>query len=250
MTPLSLWRIGREHDHHPLILAILVLTTLEFSTTQEDVATASDCLTAEFTGSWPTLAFPARSSLRLWNLPPIVSLQDALKYFPTAPACGLPPTLSAGLSTRAGIRDQAIVTPDAAVGQGSRTTITANSAATTGRRTMKTTSRIPTVKIGIPPLSGKTHTFRTWTTPIELEPQTGERPSGFIGPNNQTRPNQHTAPNVFPPAPLVQSERRPVDLSIPLRHVLPQADYDAESNRMNSATALALHGGECAYACP
>lgn len=251
MTPLSPLQVEREHDRSLSLLMALMLATLDFLTTTDgqNVAVASDCLAAEFTGSRPILEFPTWSSLSQRSLSSVISPRDGRKDFPASRACVPMPTLSTVLA-HTDTRNQTIAPLDAAVGQGSQTSTTVNRASTTGSRTMKTKSRIPTVKISVPPHSGKRHTLRTWTTPIELEAQTGERPSVIIGPKDQHSISHTTGMNVFPPAPVTQSRRQPVDLSNPLRNVVPHPGYGDESTRMNSTTTLALHGGECAYGCP
>lgn len=252
MTPLSLLRRGRENDHTSPLLAALVLAMLDFSTTVGDTnaAAVSECFAAVIADSRQTLKLPTWSSFRQWSLPLAISQQDGGTDLTAPPACPLTPTLSAGLFARADLRDQTIAPIGAAVGQGSRTGTTVNPASTTGSRTMKTKSRIPTVKISIPPHSRKKQSFRGSTSPIEIEAGTGERPAAIIGPRDERSVSQTAAAKLFPPTPVGRSRREPVDPSNPLRRVLPQPGYDGESNRMNSTTTLALHGGECAYGCP
>jgi hypothetical protein len=117
------------------------------------------------------------------------------------------------------------------------------------KKTAKTKSSISTVKIEVRPYSEKIHALRARTTPIDLLTKTGERPSVIIGPADHHRANQTPAINLFPPVPVTQSGRPPLDLSNLLRTVMPQPVFD-ESSRMNVTTTLALHGGECAYGCP
>jgi len=252
MTPLSPSRIEREHDHSLSLLVALILAALDFFPTIADrnAAAATECPTAELAEPQPILKLSTRSSLSQRSLPPAISEQDSRQRLAASSACAPAPFRADGLITRARMRDQDIATPNAAVGQGFRADTTVNRASTTGTRTLKTKSRIPTIKISVPPPSGKTHALRTRTTPIQIEAGTGRRPSGIIGPKDQRSTSQTTALNIFPPTPVGGSRHQPVDLSNPLRKVLPRPGYDEESNRMNLTTTLALHGGDCAYGCP
>jgi len=251
MTPLSPSQVEREHDHSLSLLVALLLAALDFFPTVDDRnAAAAECLAAELTEPRPVLELSTWSSLSPRILPPVIWEQDGRQRLPASSACAAAPSLADGPIARARIRDQGIGTIGAAVGQSSRTSATVNRASTTDSRTMKPKSRIPTVKIGVHPHSGKKHASRASTSPIEIEAEIGERPAAVIGPRDEHSGSQTSAEKLFPPAPVARSRRQPVDLSNPLRRVLPQPGYDGESNRMNSTTTLALHGGECAYGCP
>jgi len=252
MTPFYLLGGGQERDHHPPILATLVLATLDFSTIAGDThaAAASECLAVEIAGSRQTYELPMWNRVHQWSLPPAISQQDGRKDLPISSACVPMSFLSAGLIVHADVRNQGIAPIDTAAGKGSRAHTIGNRASTTGNRTIKTRSRIPTVKISIPPHSGKKHALRMRTLPPEVDLGTGERPSVIIGPKDQHHSNTTAAMDVFPLTPVTQSGHRPVDLLIPFENVLQKPGYATESNRMNSTTTLALHGGECAYGCP
>lgn len=256
MTPLSPSQVIRTHDHSlSLLMGILMaipLAALDFVPTVGDrnAVAAADCAAAGPTDRTPTLDLSTWSSLSPRNLPDAISGQDGRQRLPGSSTCAPAPSLADSLAARARMRNQGIATIGAAAGQGTRTGTTVNRASTTDSRTMRTKPLAPTVKIGVPPHRGKSQTFRARTTPSEIQAEPGKRPGAVIGPRDEHSTSQPTVENLFPPAPVAGSRGESVERSNPLRTVLPQPGYDGESDRMNSTTTLALHGGECAYGCP
>lgn len=252
MTPLSPPQVVREHDHSLSLLVALMLAALDFFPTVDgrNATAAAECFSGELIEPMLIPEPSTWSSLSQRSLSLVISEQAPRQRLPASSACAPAPSLADGLIARARMLDQGIGTIGAAVRQGSRTGTTVNRASTTASRTMKTKSRIPTVKIGVHPHSGKKHASRASASPIAIEAETGERPAAMIGPRDERSAGQTAAATLFPPAPVGRSRREPVDVSNPLRKVLPQPGYDGEANRMNSTTTLALHGGECAYGCP
>lgn len=249
MPPLSLLQMERDN---PLALWVAIVpVALGFLATvgDKDAAAAFECPAMELAVPQPLLGRPTWSSRYEMNLPPITSRRGGGAEFLASPACTLAPSLSDGLIDGVVAQDQRIAPIRASGERGPRANATVNRAPTTGSRTMKTKSRIPTIKISIPPQSGNKHPLRARMTPIDIMAKTGERPSIIIGPTDQHSANQTTAINLFPAVPAAQSGRPPVGLSNLLPNAVLQLGYD-ESARMNVTTTQAIHGGECAYGCP